>query len=371
MDQAAIRKELLGRCRQIIVKAGTRLLSDHSQIARLVEGIAEIRARGCRALLVTSGAVGMGMRELGLAKRPRELSQVQALAAIGQCKLMAIYEEECRKRGFKSAQLLLNTSDLKSRERYLNVMNCINALWDNDVLPIINENDSVSVDELKFGDNDTLAGMLGTITGAQLTIILTTEQGLRERVEGKLGKRIPVVAKLDQAVKDMAGGTDNAEFSIGGMASKLKAAELVTSAGEYLWIADGREEKIINRILDGEDVGTLFVPGPRRVPGHKRYLRYFAAPAGSLVVDAGAAKALRNKGGSLLPSGIVEVRGSFKRGNSVEIIDAAGTAIARGLVNYASSECDLIKGLHSSKLEKALGHTADTEVVHRDNLSLL
>ncbi len=371
MDQVAIRKELIGRCRQVIVKAGTRLLSDHGQIARLVGGIAEIRKRGCRVLLVTSGAVGMGMQELGLLKRPRELSRVQALAAIGQCKLMAIYEAECRKHGFKSAQLLLNTSDFKSRERYLNVMNCINALWDDDVLPIINENDSVSIDELKFGDNDSLAGMLGTITGSQLTVILTTEQGLRERVDGKLGKRISVVSKLDQAVKDMAGGTDNAEFSIGGMSSKLKAAELVTSAGEYLWIADGREEDIVKKILDGEDVGTLFIPGPRRVPWNKRHLRYFAAPAGALVVDAGAAKALRNNGGSLLPSGVTEVRGSFKRGNSVDILDPAGVAVARGLANYTSAECDLIKGLHSSKLAKVIGHTSDAEVVHRDNLTLL
>ncbi len=371
-EHVEIRQQLLSRCHQIIVKAGTRLLTDHSRIAQLVEGIAAIRAKGCKVLLVTSGAVGMGMKELGLKKRPRELAKVQALAAIGQCKLMAIYEEECRKRGFKSAQLLLNTSDLRSRERYLNVMNCINALWEKDVLPIINENDSVSVDELKFGDNDTLAGMLGTITGAQLTVILTTEQGLRSRnAAGELGDRISVVGKVDAGVKAMAGGTDNAEFSIGGMTSKLRAAELVTSAGEYLWIADGREKDTIGRILNGEDIGTLFVPARRRVAGHKRYLKYFAAASGRLTVDAGAAAAVRRKGGSLLPSGVVAVSGAFKRGNTVEIADPDGRVIARGLVNYTNTECELIKGLHSSELAEVLGHTADDEVVHRDNLSLL
>ncbi len=371
MDNIAVRQRLLDHCRQIIVKAGTRLLTDRSRISELVSGITILRNRGFRVLLVSSGAVGIGMRQLKLKRRPRELSRIQALAAIGQCRLMAIYEAECRRRGFQSAQLLLTAADLRSRERYLNVMNCINALWERDVLPIVNENDSVSVDELKFGDNDILSGMLATLTGSQLTVILTTEQGLRMRRDGVLGERISVVPKIDAAVKNMAGGTDNAEFSIGGMSSKIRAAEMVTAAGESLWIADGREDGILEKIIHAEDVGTLFIPGPNRVSGHKRWLKFFACCTGSLVVDQGAAKALREKGGSLLPSGVVEIRGVFKRGDSVEVLDPAGVTIARGLVNYSSAECAVIRGMHSPELGRALGRAADEEIIHRDNLSLV
>ncbi len=370
-ENVELRRQLLGNCRQIIVKAGTRLLTDRSRIANLVEGIAKVRARGYRVLLVTSGAVGMGMRQLGLKRRPRELSGVQALAAIGQCKLMSIYEEECAARGFASAQLLLNASDLRSRERYLNVMNCINALWEKNVLPIINENDSVSVDELKFGDNDILSGMLATLTGSQLTVILTTEQGLRERVDGVLGERISVVRKLDSSIKAMAGGTDNSEFSIGGMTSKLRAAELVTAAGDALWIADGRNADTLERVINGDDIGTLFLPGKNRVSGHKRWIKFFAAGNGSVTVDEGAAKAL-NKGSSLLPSGVVSVSGTFRRGDSIEVFDAAGVLLARGLSNYDSAEADRIKRLHSDELSAALGgRDADDELIHRDNLTLI
>lgn len=371
-ENQAVRKQLLAHCHEIIIKAGTRLLTDRARIAELVDGIDRVRKRGFRVLLVTSGAVGMGMKELKLKKRPRELPKVQALAALGQCKLMSIYEDECRKRGFLSAQLLLTAADLRAKERYLNTMNCINALWENDVLPIVNENDSVSVAELKFGDNDSLAGMLTALTGAQLGIILTTEQGLRERCDGVLGDRISVVKKLDARIKAMAVGTDDAELSIGGMASKLRAAELVTQAGNYLWIADGRTPGILDRILDGDDVGTLFLPVKNRIPGQKRWLKFFAGVAGTVIVDAGAAAALRSKGGSLLPSGVTEVRGAFKRGDTVEVHAAGGELIARGLVNYSHAECDAIRGRKSAELSEVLGHAAaDSEIIHRDNLSLV
>jgi len=366
------RRALMKRCRQMIVKAGTRLLTDPARINELVDGIAAIRAQGIRVLLVSSGAVGIGMKQLGLAKRPRKLAQVQALAAIGQCRLMAIYQEACAKRGFTAAQLLLTAADLHSRKRYLNVMNCINALWEQDVLPIVNENDPVSIDELKFGDNDSLCGLLTTLTGSDLGVILTTESGLRERdAEGNLGGRIPEVRKFDAALRGMAGGTDNAEMSIGGMASKLKAAELVTSSGDYLWVADGREHDILLKILAGEDVGTLFVPAGEHLPGHKRFIRFFARSTGTIAVDAGAARALCRKGGSLLPSGMTEVTGNFSRGDTVDVAAPDGTVIARGLVNFCAADCLRIKGCHTEKLPELLGHTADEEVIHRDNLSLV
>ena len=372
MEQATeIRRRLIAECRQIVVKAGTRLLTDRDRIARLVDGIAEVRRRNCRVLLVSSGAVGMGMRQLGLSHRPRELAAVQALASVGQCKLMAYYEEECARHGFKVAQLLLTAADLRSRRRYLNVMNCINALWEKDVLPIVNENDADSVDELKFGDNDYLAGLLASLTGSRLTVILTTAPGLCRRENGALGERIAVVPRIDAAIRAMAGGTDSSEFSIGGMSSKLRAAELVCASGEYLWIADGREPEILRRIMDAEDVGTVFLPGSERMAGNKRFLRFFAGASGVLTVDAGAAAAITGRGGSLLPSGITGVAGGFGRGDTVDVTAPDGRVIARGLVNYTAAECLRIKGLHSDELAAALGHTADEEVIHRDNLTLL
>lgn len=366
-----IRRELIRQARQVIVKAGTRLLTSQEAIAKLVDGIAAIRSRGSRVLLVTSGAVGMGMRALELARRPKELAKIQALAAIGQSRLMSIYEEECRKRGFRTAQLLLTAADLRSRERYLNVMNCINALWEKDVLPIVNENDSVSVDELKFGDNDTLAGMLASITDSRLTIILTTEQGLRERVGGVLGERISVVEKLDDTIRGMAGDTDNSEFSIGGMSSKLRAADIVTAAGEYLWIADGRVPGILEAIFRGEDVGTVFLPRRRRITGRKRWISFFSKVSGALLVDAGAAKAVREQGRSLLPSGVRFVSGDFKRGDTVEISGPDGVPFARGLVNFEASDCLRICGRHSAEIHEILGPNVDEELIHRDNLTLL
>ena len=372
MENLEIRRTAVESARQIIVKAGTRLLTDRHSIAALVEGIAHLRQAGKKVLLVSSGAVGMGMELLNLKHRPKELAAKQALAAVGQTRLMAIYAEECAKYGFLPAQLLLTAADLNSRSRYLNVMNCINALWEKDVLPIVNENDPVSIDELKFGDNDFLAGLLATLTGSDLAVILTTESGLRERDEsGKLGARIPVVRKFDAALRAMAGGTDNAEMSIGGMASKLKAAELVTASGDYLLVADGREENILMKILNGEDVGTLFVPRSGHMAGHKRFIRFFAKSAGTLTVDAGAAKALCGKGGSLLPSGVTDVAGSFSRGDTVDVVSPDGKVIARGLVNYNAADCLRLRGFHSADLARELGHTGDEEIIHRDNLTLL
>ncbi len=358
--------------KRIIVKAGTRLLIDRESISRLVSGIAMLRQAGHQVLLVSSGAVGMGMEIAGITHRPAELSQKQALAALGQTKLMSIYAEEAAKHGFNVAQLLLTAADLRSRKRYLNVMNCVNALWERNILPIANENDSVSVDELKFGDNDTLAGMLTSVTGADLTILLTTVDGLRDRnADGSLGERIPVVTKLNDKIKALAGGTDDNNFSIGGMESKLRAAELATTAGAYLWIADGREKNVIRQILNAEDIGTLFFPRDHRVSDRKRWLGFFSKISGFLVVDDGACEALLSRGKSLLPSGIVAAKGDFKRGDTVEIISSDNRTIARGLVNFDASDINKICGKHSDEITSIIGKEVDTEAVHRNNMVLL
>ena len=364
------RPALMRRADRVIVKAGTRLLIGKDSIRRLVDGIAALRDAGKEVLLVSSGAVGMGMETLKVDSRPRELARIQALAAVGQSRLMAIYQKEAARHGFAVAQLLLTAADLNSRERCLNVRNCINALWESGVLPVVNENDSVSVDELKFGDNDTLAGMLAAVTGAPLTIILTTVDGLRDRdAEGKLGERIPVVKKLDDAIRGLAGGTDDAKFSIGGMESKLRAAEIAGAAGSMLVIADGRQKDILARVIAGEDTGTLFIPR-NRVPGRKRWLGYLSRVSGRITVDPGAEKALREHGKSLLPSGAVAVEGNFRRGATVEVAGVTGAPFARGLVNFDAEECRKLLGCRSGRLHEILGADADEELIHRDNMLL-
>ena len=371
MKQLDPRAAAVASAGRVIIKAGTRLLIDRASIASLVAGIAQFRAAGKQVLLVSSGAVGMGMEAVGLKTRPRELAQTQALAAIGQSRLMSIYAEEAAAHGFKVAQMLLTAYDFSRRERCLNIKNCINALWERGILPVVNENDSVSVDELKFGDNDTLSAMMASITGAELSIILTTVDGLLDRnADGSLGARIPTVAKLDDSLRALAGGTDDGNFSIGGMASKLRAAEIACTAGAYMWIADGRMPDICGRLLAGEDVGTLFLPR-RKLSGRKRWFGYLRKSSGTITVDDGAAEAVRHHGKSLLPSGALAVEGEFRRGDTVNIADKKGRVFARGLINFDAADCARIVGCKSAELHRTLGADADEELIHRDNLLLL
>jgi glutamate 5-kinase len=365
------RKQIINNCKRVVIKVGTRLLTDEDRIPVLISGIRDFRKKGCQVILVSSGAVGIGMKELGLKKRPSKLAEIQALAAIGQNKLMSIYDDQCRKYNFKSAQLLLTTADLHSRERHLNVLNCINSLLEKDILPIVNENDSVSIDELKFGDNDGLAALLAAMTHSELTVILTTESGLREKDDGVLGERISLVKQISAKMRKAAEGTDNAEFSIGGMASKLNAAKIVNLAGEHLWIADGREDDTFEKILSGEDVGTLFVPNSDKMQARERWLHFFAKSKGHLVVDDGAANAICNRGSSLLPAGVKGVDGKFKRGDTVEIIDSKANIIARGLSNFDSVDAVAIAGKQSNKIFEILQRDSDDVIVHRNNLTLV
>jgi glutamate 5-kinase len=280
---------------------------------------------------------------------------------------MSIYDDECQRHNFKSAQLLLTSRDLK--ERHLNVLNCINALWNNDILPIVNENDSVSVEELTFGDNDFLAAMLATITRTPLTVILTTESGLRNKnADGTLGERISLVKKLNDELKASASGTDNSDFSIGGMISKLNAAEIVNAAGEYLWVADGRQNSTLTDIIEAKDIGTLFVPCKKRMQSKKRWLSFLAESSGRILVDDGAVKAIRDNGKSLLPSGIINAEGTFERGDTLDICDSNGNVFARGLTNFDNKDIVKLKGAQSSEISGILKRDADTEIIHRDNL---
>jgi glutamate 5-kinase len=365
--------------RRVVVKVGTRLLTDvpgvpaAERIGLLVEALARLRHGGWEVLLVSSGAIGAGMTVLGTGKRPRAVPALQAHAAIGQCRLMYHYETACVARGFHCAQLLLTAEDLQDRERHLNVTSCLGAILAKRVLPVINENDSVSVAEIRVGDNDTLAAMVAAMVRADLTILLTTVDGMCLRTAGgPLGSRISVVSELTDTLRGMAGGTDGNRFSVGGMATKLRAAEMVMRAGESLLIADGRDFGVLQRVAAGEDVGTLFCASSgRRMSGHKRFLAFFSEPAGALTVDAGAAEALCRRGRSLLPGGISAVTGVFGRGDTVRIMDAGGRELGRGVTNFGHSELARILGLKSADVRQILGEDACfDEVIHRDYLVL-
>ncbi len=375
-DDNGQRRTALSDARRIVIKVGTRLLTDVAgmseaeRVDQLVAEATDLRNRGKEVILVSSGAIGAGMAVLGASDRPKTIPQLQAHAAVGQCRLMSLYESACAARGFHCAQLLLTAADVNDRERHLNVTSCVNALLSHGILPIINENDSVSVDEIRFGDNDALAGMVSAMLRADLTVLLTTVDGLRQPEAG--GRRVSVVESIDEQVMSWAGGTDGNRFSTGGMITKLRAAAMVTRAGEHLWIGDGTDFGVLRRISDGEDTGTLFCPrqGPR-MRGHKRFLAFFSEPAGVLTVDAGAQRAICRDGRSLLPSGVVGVEGTFGRGDTVRIVTTEGEEVARGVANYAASEVCRIQGVKSAEVGAILGIDACfEEVVHRDYMAL-
>ncbi|NLF17367.1 MAG: glutamate 5-kinase [Lentisphaerae bacterium] len=380
LEDKGCRQRALTGVRRVVVKVGTRLLTDMAglsasqRIDQLVGGLAVLRERGWEVLLVSSGAIGAGMTVLGTARRPRAVPQLQAHAAVGQCRLMYHYETACVARGFHCAQLLLTADDVQNRERHLNVTSCLDALLGQHVLPIINENDSVSVAEIRLGDNDTLAAMVATMLRADLTILLTTVDGMHRRLpDGTLGERLSVVHHIDDELRQMAGGTDGNRFSVGGMATKLRAAEVVMRAGESLIIADGRDFGVLAQIAAGADIGTLFCGrgDTRRMPSHKRFLAFFSEPAGEVVVDAGAEEAVCRKGRSLLPGGVTDQAGAFGRGDTVRIVNAQGLELGRGISNYRCDEVARIKGRKSADIRRILGVDACfDEVIHRDYLVL-
>lgn len=373
-----IRKQILTSVKRVVLKVGSRLLVDEKlepsqeRIASLVAQISELRCKGLEVILVSSGAISAGMSVLGWKKRPKELPELQAAAATGQSKIMSMYEDECRKLGFHCGQLLLTADDVKNRKRHLNFSNCLNALLRNNILPVINENDCISVEEICFGENDYLAALVGIISKAELTVLLTSVNGMYEKKEdGSFGERISVIKEFTAQLRKMASGTDGNQLSTGGMETKLKAAEAVTQVGESLWIVDGRDFQIIEELFNGEDVGTLFPGSEDKMRSHKRWMAFFPEISGTLKIDNGAVKALTGKGSSLLPRGIKEVKGEFLKGDVVEIKDSEGKLIAKGAANYTASELDLIKGKKTTDIMTLLGYHIYDEAVHRDNMVLL
>lgn len=370
------RKKIIAATRRVVIKVGTRLLtgiedaSEENRIEALIREVHHLRQRGVEVVLVSSGAIGAGMKELGITQRPVQLPRLQALASIGQLRLMAFYQKAAAEYGFHCAQVLLCADDVQDRQRHLNTASCIDTLLKAKALPIVNENDSVSVDEIKFGDNDRLAAMVAMLTRADLAVFLTSIDGLHVNKNGKWGERISLVREFDREIREMAVDTSDRNTSTGGMMSKLEAAEKLARAGEPAWVADGTDFGVFERIFAGENVGTLFLPAETdRMPSRKRFLAFFSEPTGAVEIDDGAKKALKSRSGkSLLPRGVIGCHGIFLRGDTVKIMDSRGEEIGRGVCNYSSDELEKIKGRHSREINDILGYTAYDCVIHRDYL---
>jgi len=372
MPSTELRNRLIRSARTIVVKVGTAVLArdkgviDPARIAALSEQIALLNDRGLHITLVTSGAIGVGVAKAAMPRRPNDLPGLQAAAAIGQPSLMAEYDRTLTRHGLHAAQILITRSDFESRTRYLNIRNTIQALHRCKAVPIINENDTVAVEEIRFGENDIIAAQVANLLRADLLIILTTVDGL---LDGD-GRVVDLVPQVNDDVFRLV-RKERSALGTGGMVTKLQAVRLVTQAGEAAMIANGRENNILIRILHGERIGTVFVPAPRKLSSRQRWIGMTVRAAGIIRIDDGAAAALRRGGKSLLASGILAVEGDFARGEIVDVTDAKQQRIARGKTNYDSAELRRIKGLKSANIAQVLGEKPFDEVVHRDNLVLL
>jgi glutamate 5-kinase len=374
-----LRQEIAATSDLVVVKVGTRVLTNQegqlnlARIDRLAEELTQLRRQGKKVVLVSSGAVGAGMAQLGLKERPTDLPTLQAVAAIGQTNLIESYDKTFRKYGCHAAQVLLIADDLAVRPRYLNVRNTLRTLLSLGAIPIINENDTVSVDELKttFGDNDRLAAMVATLLCAELLVILSDIDGLYDG-DPKLTTStvVSTVQKIDSQVESYVRDRETG-LSKGGMESKLVAAQMVTSAGSAMLIASGRNEGVLADLFAGKSLGTLFLPSGKKTSPRKRWLGASARPRGKIVVDTGARNAIAQKGMSLLAAGVTQAEGDFRKGDVVAICDADGEIFARGLTNFSQVELQKIMGLKSNRIAQVLGYRSYGEVIHRDNLAVM
>jgi glutamate 5-kinase len=357
--------------RRLVVKVGSAVLAprgelDEGAVSRLAGGIAGLTGSGREVVLVSSGAVASGYQLLGLKRKPRTIVEKQAAAAVGQQRLMRAYAEAFGARGLTVAQVLLTADDIDHRMRFLNARRTLRALLEHKVVPILNENDSVSFEEIKLGDNDNLSALVASLVQADALVILSTVPGVLARGSGEV---VSVVEKPDDALAHVTKA--KSATGVGGMETKVGAARTAGAAGIPTIVAGGNVEGILGRVLGGEDVGTFFVPRGRAAALRKRWIGLSARPKGSLVVDAGARVAIVQRGASLLPSGVVGVRGEFAAGAPIEIRTRDGSVFARGICSYAADEVRLIRGCKASEIESVLGYAYADEVVHRDNLSVL
>jgi glutamate 5-kinase len=376
MEPLQFRKEIR-RISTLVVKVGSRILTadnnqpDAQRVRGLVQAIVQLQQGGVRTVLVSSGAIAHGMLALGLARRPKSIPQKQACASIGQIRLMNHYESLFSRHGVPIGQVLLTWDDLRSKKRYLNLRNTLFQLFRCGAVPIINENDSVGVEEIKFGENDTLAAQIAMLIQADVFVNLTDINGLYDK-NPKLhadAEHIPIVNHISPSILKCA-SESTTEISVGGMITKLRAADTVARAGICAVIGDGFTAGLLSVLRDPE-AGTVFLPSPKMMPSKRRWIAFTGQSAGALTIDEGARVAVAEKGKSLLPAGIQKVTGAFKQGDMVDLKSETGRTVARGLTNYSSDELEKIMGCRTSEIGDRLGQKEFDEVIHRDNMVLI
>lgn len=371
-------RQRLHKNKRIVIKIGSSIIASHEKglreerMAEIAEEVSILRSEGHEIFLVSSGAILCGMEKLGLTRRPKTIPLKQAAAAVGQSRLMWAYEKHFEKFQINVAQVLLTREDIADRKRFINARNTLMTLLEHGILPIINENDTVTVDEIKLGDNDHLAAQITHLVDASLLVILSDVDGLftadpRKNPEATL---IPLIEEITPEIEGIA-GEPGAISGTGGMATKVQAAKSVAAYGVTTLIVNGTAPGLIQRAFHGESIGTLFLPKPVRLTSKKHWIAHSLKVKGEVVLDAGAVEAILKKGKSLLASGIREITGKFEVGDAIRCLTSDGKEIAKGLTNYSASEMILIKGIHSSQIEKKLGYKSTDEVIHRDNLVIL
>jgi glutamate 5-kinase len=369
-----VRREIIATAKTLVIKVGTNVLSkeddtlDDSRFAALAAQMHAVRQSGRRVVLVSSGAIGAGIGLLGLSKRPDDLPHLQAAAAVGQAHLIDRYDDALKQYGYHAAQLLLTANDFRRRARYLNVRNTLRTLFEYNAIPIVNENDTVSVEEIRFGDNDRLAALVTNLLESPLLVILSVVDGLYDRDPADPARKlIPLVENWDESLLKLATAAKSTRGT-GGMQSKLEAARAATAVGESVIIANGRETDVLSRILAGEEIGTLFLANGESIPAWKRWIGYSLPPRGRFVLDDGARQAIAQRGRSLLAIGIVAVEGDFSKGEVVSLVDKSGIEFARGLTNFGAHDTRRIAGKRTAQIAEILGSLPYDEVVHCDNL---
>ncbi len=365
--------KLIERARRVVVKIGSAVLAGSPDVfARVAADVKYLKASGREVVIVTSGAVALGMKALGLSKRPATIPETQAVAAAGQLNLMFNYKKAFMEAGLLMGQVLLTHDDFSDRKRFLNARNTVLTLLGMGLVPVINENDTVATEEIKLGDNDELSALVTNLVNADLLVILTDIDGLYDRDPRRdpEAKRIPLVRDVEN-LDPGALGAGAGPLGSGGMRTKTLAARTAAHFGVPTIVADGMDREVIRKIFEGRRPGTLFLPRERSLSSRKHWIAFSTRPTGRVFVDDGARKALLEGKKSLLPSGIIDVDGDFEAGEVVHCVDSAGMEFARGLTNYSSDEIRRIKGSRSSEIEKKLGYKVFDEVIHRDNLVVL
>jgi glutamate 5-kinase len=378
MIRNTIRKETLKKVRRVVVKVGSSILASQDRglhrtvFSHLAREISALKHQGYEMILVSSGAIAAGMEKLGFQSRPQTITQKQAAAAVGQSRLMNVYESYFSRHHQTVAQVLLTHDDLSHRKRFINARNTLLALLKLGIIPIINENDTVAVDEIKVGDNDNLSALITNLIEADLLVILTDIDGLCDADPrfNPQARCIPLIEDVDMGMEGIIGDTGG-PWRVGGMVTKIEAAKKTSRFGIPTIIGNGAKDGILHQILSGKEIGTLILPKTRVLSSRKGWIAFHLKPKGEVTVDEGAKRAVCQKGKSLLSSGVMKVNGAFDRGDAVSCVGPRGKEFARGLVNYNASELEKIKGLRSQQIEKTLGFKYSDEVIHRNDLVVL